>query len=135
MSVFLVTGGAGFIGSNIVRELLKRGETVRVLDNFSTGKRENIKDITDDIELIEGDIRSYHIFRTGSFRVSITFFTRRRCRPFPVRSRTRSHRIRLMWTALCIFSIWRKLPVSGVSSMHRPPRFMVRARSFPSVKT
>ena len=64
MSVFLVTGGAGFIGSNIVRELLKRGETVRVLDNFSTGKRENIKDITDDIELIEGDIRSYHIFRT-----------------------------------------------------------------------
>jgi len=58
---FLVTGGAGFIGSNIVEELLKRGYKVRVLDNFSTGKRENLKQFNKDIELIEGDIRSYHI--------------------------------------------------------------------------
>ncbi len=58
---FLVTGGAGFIGSNIVEELLKRGYSVRVLDNFSTGKRENLKDFAKDIELIEGDIRSFHI--------------------------------------------------------------------------
>jgi len=57
----LVTGGAGFIGSNIVEELLKRGYEVRVLDNFSTGKRENLKDFQKDIELIEGDIRSFHI--------------------------------------------------------------------------
>jgi len=55
-----VTGGAGFIGSNIVEELLKRGYDVRVLDNFSTGKRENLKDFQKDIELIEGDIRSFH---------------------------------------------------------------------------
>lgn len=60
---FLVTGGAGFIGSNIVEELLKRGYTVRVLDNFSTGKRENLKQFNKDIELIEGDIRSYHIIQ------------------------------------------------------------------------
>jgi len=57
---YLVTGGAGFIGSNIVEELVKRGEKVRVLDNFSTGKRENLKEFEKDIELIEGDIRSYH---------------------------------------------------------------------------
>src|SRR3989337_1539790 len=57
---FLVTGGAGFIGSNIVEELLKKGQTVRVLDNFTTGKRENLKEFEKDIELIEGDIRSYH---------------------------------------------------------------------------
>lgn len=42
MATYLVTGGAGFIGSNIVEELLRRGERVRGLDNFSTGKRENI---------------------------------------------------------------------------------------------
>lgn len=56
----LVTGGAGFIGSNIVAELLKQGYSVRVLDNFSTGRRVNIAPYISDIELIEGDIRSYH---------------------------------------------------------------------------
>lgn len=55
---YLVTGGAGFIGSNIVEELLKRGEKVRVLDNFSTGRRVNLNKFAGDIELIEGDIRS-----------------------------------------------------------------------------
>lgn len=60
---YLVTGGAGFIGSNIVEELLKRGQNVRVLDNFSTGKRENLKDFEKDIDLIEGDVRSYHIVK------------------------------------------------------------------------
>ena len=59
----LVTGGAGFIGSNIVEELLKKKHSVRVLDNFSTGKRENIIDFFNDIELIEGDVRSYHIVK------------------------------------------------------------------------
>lgn len=56
----LVTGGAGFIGSNIVSELLNQGYWVRVLDNFSTGRRQNIKQYLHDIDLIEGDIRSYH---------------------------------------------------------------------------
>lgn len=63
MANYLVTGGAGFIGSNIVEELINRGENVRVLDNFSTGRRENIQPFLDKIELIEGDIRSYHIVR------------------------------------------------------------------------
>lgn len=57
---FLVTGGAGFIGSNIVEELVNKGYPVRVLDNFSTGKRENISAFEKDIEIVEGDIRSYH---------------------------------------------------------------------------
>ena len=57
---FLVTGGAGFIGSNIVEELLKRGHEVRVLDDLSTGRRENIAPFEKDIELIIGDVRTYH---------------------------------------------------------------------------
>ncbi len=61
MSLYLVTGGGGFIGSNIVEALLKRKEKVRVLDNFSTGKRENLFPFLNRIELVEGDIRSYHI--------------------------------------------------------------------------
>ena len=63
MAEYLVTGGAGFIGSNIVQELLKRSGKVRILDNFSTGKRQNLRPFLNDIELIEGDIRSYHIVR------------------------------------------------------------------------
>ena len=66
MSNYLVTGGAGFIGSNIVEELVKRGEKVRVLDNFSTGKRHNIEPFHESIELIEGDVRSYHIVREAA---------------------------------------------------------------------
>ncbi len=54
---YLVTGGAGFIGSHIVEELVRRGEKVRVLDNFITGKRANVAPFRDLIELIEGDIR------------------------------------------------------------------------------
>ncbi len=57
MSSFLVTGGAGFIGSNIVEELIRLGHSVRVLDNFATGKRENLTPFLDKIDLIEGDIR------------------------------------------------------------------------------
>jgi nucleoside-diphosphate-sugar epimerase len=58
MNRYLVTGGAGFIGSHIVEALVKRGEQVRVIDNFFTGKRENLQPYADTIELIEGDIRN-----------------------------------------------------------------------------
>jgi len=56
MSLCLVTGGAGFIGGHIVRRLLEMGHEVRVLDNFSTGRRENLDEIASQIELVEGDI-------------------------------------------------------------------------------
>jgi UDP-glucose 4-epimerase len=56
MALYLVTGGAGFIGSNIVTELVERGARVRVLDNFSTGRRENLASFLETIDLIEGSL-------------------------------------------------------------------------------
>ena len=53
----LVTGGAGFIGSHLVRRLLREGQAVRVLDNFATGRRQNLDEVAADIELLEGDLR------------------------------------------------------------------------------
>ncbi len=57
MKRVLVTGGAGFIGSNLVRALLEEGDEVRVLDNFSTGSRENLDGLG--LEIVEGELRSY----------------------------------------------------------------------------
>ena len=56
MNSYLVTGGAGFIGSNIAAALVERGERVRVADDFSTGTRDNLAGFRDDIELLEGDL-------------------------------------------------------------------------------
>ncbi|HVG00774.1 MAG TPA: SDR family oxidoreductase [Chloroflexia bacterium] len=58
MSIYLVTGGAGFIGSNIVEELVARGEQVRVLDDLSTGRKSNIEPFLGDIELVQGSLTS-----------------------------------------------------------------------------
>ena len=57
MHLFLVTGGAGFIGSNLCEKLLEKGYKVRIMDNLSTGKEENIKDFVSAVEFIKGDIR------------------------------------------------------------------------------
>ena len=57
MNRYLVTGGAGFIGSHLVETLLDRGEEVRVLDNFLTGKRENLASFGGRLEVVEGDLR------------------------------------------------------------------------------
>jgi nucleoside-diphosphate-sugar epimerase len=63
---FLVTGGACFIGSHLTEELVQRGHQVRVVDDFSTGKKKNIASFLDKIELIEGDIRDIEVCRRAA---------------------------------------------------------------------
>lgn len=60
---YLVTGGAGFIGSNIVAELIQQEEKVTVFDNFATGRRENLVPFLSSVTLYEGDVRNYHQVR------------------------------------------------------------------------
>jgi nucleoside-diphosphate-sugar epimerase len=63
MHSYLITGGAGFIGSNITHRLVKHGKKVRIVDNFSTGHMQNINDILDKVELIEADVRDLESMR------------------------------------------------------------------------
>src|SRR3954471_21400615 len=72
-SSYLVTGGAGFIGSSIVRALLSRGDRVRVIDNFFSGKRENLADVAKDIELIEADIRDEAALERALAGIEVVF--------------------------------------------------------------
>ena len=67
----LVTGGAGFIGSHLVRGLLEHGDTVRVLDNFSTGNRTNLEGI--DVEVVEGELRSYERVHNAMRGIEVVF--------------------------------------------------------------
>jgi len=53
---YLITGGAGFIGSHIVRQLVGEGESVRVVDNLSTGQSIRLKDVRDTVEFVKGDL-------------------------------------------------------------------------------
>jgi nucleoside-diphosphate-sugar epimerase len=67
----LVTGGAGFIGSNLVHTLQTRGHEVRVLDNFATGHRHNLRSA--DVELVEGDLRSFERVSTAVRGVEVVY--------------------------------------------------------------
>lgn len=78
MKKYLVTGGAGFIGSHIVRALLEQGAAVRVLDNFSSGKRENLEGLNHSIngsrfEVVEGDVRDSSVVADAVRDVEIIF--------------------------------------------------------------
>jgi nucleoside-diphosphate-sugar epimerase len=73
MPNYLVTGGAGFIGSHLVERLVDDRQSVRVLDNFSTGKRENLTPFLSKIELVEGDLRSRDDCRRACTDIDIIF--------------------------------------------------------------
>jgi UDP-glucose 4-epimerase len=69
----LVTGGSGFIGSSLARRLLQHGDDVRVLDNFSTGNRRNLADVVEDVEIVEGELRSYERVHNATRGVEVVF--------------------------------------------------------------
>jgi UDP-glucose 4-epimerase len=73
MALCLVTGGAGFIGSHVVEALLDRGDKVRVLDSFYTGRRENLADVWDQIDVVEGDLRDIRTVRRAAKGVELVF--------------------------------------------------------------
>lgn len=73
MSRYLVTGGAGFIGSHLVHTLLDQGADVRVLDNFSTGKRENLLGLDSRLEVLEGDVRDRTVVEKAVRDVDVVF--------------------------------------------------------------
>ena len=69
MPSYLVTGGAGFIGSHLVEELCRRGERVRVADSLITGRKRNLADL--DVELLEGDLADIHVAKAATRGVDI----------------------------------------------------------------
>lgn len=73
MTIALITGGAGFIGSHLATALLQRGYEVRILDNFSTGKRENLAPILDKITLFEASITNNKALRAAMAQVDYVF--------------------------------------------------------------
>jgi len=69
----LVTGGAGFIGSHLIESLLKQGYDIIVIDNFSTGKKENLEQIKDRVKIIEGDLRDLNFVLENVKHVDLVF--------------------------------------------------------------
>ena len=69
----LVTGGGGFIGSHLARAFVKGGHEVRVLDNFATGNRANLADLDSDVEVVEGELRSYERVHAATRGVEVVF--------------------------------------------------------------
>lgn len=73
MAKFLVTGGAGFIGSHLVSRLLAEGQSVRILDNFSSGRRSNLETFAGQVEVIEGDLRNVSDCQKACAGVEVIF--------------------------------------------------------------
>ena len=73
MATYLITGGAGFIGSNIAKALVAKGEKVKILDNFNTGKKDNIAEFIDEIEVIDGDFTNEKTVQSALKQVDVVF--------------------------------------------------------------
>jgi len=73
MARYLVTGGAGFIGSSIAEELLSKGEKVRILDDFSTGRRSNVESLKGDVEVVEGSITDPEVTARAMKGIEVVF--------------------------------------------------------------
>ncbi|MFQ3649536.1 MAG: SDR family oxidoreductase [Gemmataceae bacterium] len=73
MRTVLVTGGAGFIGSHLVDALVRRGERVRVLDNFSTGDPANLDEVAGQVDVIEGDLTDFDTVQRATKGVEVVF--------------------------------------------------------------
>lgn len=73
MAHVLVTGGAGFIGSHLTETLVRRGDEVRVLDNFSSGSPKNLAGLEDKIELVQGDLRNLRDVQAAVSKIDLIF--------------------------------------------------------------
>ena len=69
----LVTGGAGFVGSNLVEALVEKKHEVVVLDNFSLGRKENLKTVLGEVELVDGDLRDFDLIKKTTKNVDVIF--------------------------------------------------------------
>lgn len=132
----MVTGGAGFIGSHIVRELLTRGYEVRVLDNFSTGKEENLREVAGDVEIIRGDVKDrdllghalsgvryvFHQAALGSVPRSIED-------PFETQSSNVDGTLNLLWEAKA--KKVQRVMIAGSSSVYGDTPGMPRVEELP----
>lgn len=120
---YLVTGGAGFIGSHIVRALISRGKKVRVLDDFSSGREENLESVSGSVEVIRGDVRSpenldrslagvTHVFH----QAAIGSVPRSIANPFDTQTANVNGTLNLLWKSHQVGV--RRVVIAGSSSVY-----------------
>lgn len=106
--MYLVTGGAGFIGSHIVERLVASGKTVRVLDNFSFGKQENLRGVEKSVEVIAGDLLDTKAVRQAVEGVEVVFHQAAlRSVPLSVEKPTMVNRVNVEGTMNVLQAAWK----------------------------